>query len=142
MLDGVESMYRACIASSAASAHLASALLKPNGLLVFTGSAAALTSTPGMLGYGMAKAATHQLVSSLAAGDGLPSGARTVAVLPGVIDTPGNRSGMPDADTSSWTPAATIAEQVLQWESLPDTAPSGSMWEPVTNAGSTKWEQR
>lgn len=142
MLDGVESMYSACIASAAASAYLASSLLKPGGMLVLTGSAAALGGTPGMLGYGMAKAATHQLVASLSAGEGLPAGVRTVAVLPGVIDTPGNRGGMPDADTSTWTPASAIAEQVLQWESLPATAPSGSMWEPVTADGKTQWEQR
>lgn len=37
----------------------------------------------GMMGYGMAKAAVHQLVKSLAAeNSGLPANSSTVAILP------------------------------------------------------------
>ena len=37
----------------------------------------------GMIGYGMAKAAVHQLVKSLAASNsGLPNNSTTVAILP------------------------------------------------------------
>ncbi len=49
-----------------AAAHLAATTLAPNGLLVLTGSQAGLAGTSGMLAYGMAKAATHQLVKSMA----------------------------------------------------------------------------
>lgn len=43
-----------------------------------------------MIGYGMAKAAVHQLTKSLAEPDsGLPEGASAVAILP--YDTPGSR---------------------------------------------------
>ena len=38
---------------------------------------------PGMIGYGMAKAAVHQLVQSLASeGSGLPKGVFVTAILP------------------------------------------------------------
>ena len=50
--------------SAVTTAHLASQFLEPGGLLVFTGASAALGPTSGMAGYGMAKAATHQLARS------------------------------------------------------------------------------
>jgi NAD(P)-dependent dehydrogenase (short-subunit alcohol dehydrogenase family) len=34
-------------------------------------------------------------------------------VMPEIIDTPANRSDMPAADTSSWTPASAIAEVMV-----------------------------
>ncbi|KFV13047.1 Dihydropteridine reductase, partial [Tauraco erythrolophus] len=65
----------------------------------------------GMIGYGMAKGAVHQLCQSLAgAKSGLPSGSAAVAILPVTLDTPANRKSMPDADFSSWTPLEFIAE--------------------------------
>lgn len=70
------------------------------GLLVLTGANAALNATPGnhnqtdvgplyyialtgMLGYGMAKAAVHQLVQSLKSSDGgLPADCSVLGILP------------------------------------------------------------
>ena len=52
-----------------------------------------------MIGYGMAKAAVHQLVKSLAADkSGLPAGSLAVALLPITLDTPMNRKFMPKVD--------------------------------------------
>ena len=52
-----------------------------------------------MIGYGMAKAAIHQLVKSLSdpAQSGLPEGTFTAAILPITLDTPMNRKWMPNA---------------------------------------------
>ncbi|KFQ51415.1 Dihydropteridine reductase, partial [Nestor notabilis] len=61
----------------------------------------------GMIGYGMAKGAVHQLCQSLA---GPNSVSAAVAILPVTLDTPANRKSMPDADFSSWTPLEFIAE--------------------------------
>ena len=57
----------------------------------------------GMIGYGMAKAAIHQLVKSLADSDksGLPEGTFTAAILPITLDTPMNRKWMPKAGSKS-----------------------------------------
>ena len=53
------------------------------GLLLLTGAQAALQGTAGMIGYGMSKAAVHQLVSSLGAADsGLPANTSVLAILP------------------------------------------------------------
>ena len=51
-----------------------------DGLVVLTGALGALDETPGMISYGIAKAAVHQLVLSYA--DGLPNGADICAILP------------------------------------------------------------
>ncbi|MBN3309465.1 DHPR reductase, partial [Amia calva] len=64
-----------------------------------------------MVGYGMAKAAIHQLCQSLAGeSSGLPAGAAAVAILPVTLDTPMNRKSMPDADFGAWTPLDFVAE--------------------------------
>ena len=70
------------------------------GLLVLPGAKPALGGTPGMMGYGLAKAAVHQLVKSLAStGSGLPDNVNVVGILPVTLDTPMNRKFMPGADT-------------------------------------------
>lgn len=60
--------------------------------------------TPDMIGYGMAKAAVHQLVKSCATKEsGLPIGVTVAGLLPVCIDTEANRQSMPDADFNKWT---------------------------------------
>lgn len=69
--------------SSVIAAQLAATHLAEEGLLVLTGAVPALGPTAGMIGYGMAKAAVHQLVASL--GDpksGVPPAAGVLAILP------------------------------------------------------------
>lgn len=64
-----------------------------------------------MIGYGMAKAAVHQLTKSLAKKDGgLPKNSLVTAILPVTLDTPMNRKWMAKADTTSWTPMEFISE--------------------------------
>ena len=64
-----------------------------------------------MIGYGMAKAAVHQLTQSLADDkSGLPKGATALAILPITLDTPMNRKWMAKADFSTWTSLEFVAE--------------------------------
>lgn len=69
-----------------------------------------------MIGYGMAKAAVHQLVKSLAeAGSGMPANSRVAAILPVTLDTPGNRKWAgPDTDFGFWTPMDQLAQYRLR----------------------------
>lgn len=54
-----------------------------------------------MIGYGLAKAAVHHLVRSLANdSSGLPNNSNVLAILPITLDTPMNRNWMPKADFS------------------------------------------
>lgn len=93
-------MWKQSVWSSAISGTLAARFLTPGGLLVLPGAKPAVSGTPGMMGYGMAKAAVHQLVKSLASdGSGLPDLACVLGILPVTLDTPMNRKFMPGADT-------------------------------------------
>lgn len=76
---------------------------------MLTGAKGAVGATPGMLGYGMCKAAVHHLCLSLAAkGSGVI--ARTICITPTVLDTPANRAAMPTSKTDTWIPMAPLAE--------------------------------
>ncbi|XP_011824883.1 PREDICTED: dihydropteridine reductase [Mandrillus leucophaeus] len=80
-------MWKQSIWTSTISSHLATKHLKEGGLLTLAGAKAALDGTPGMIGYGMAKGAVHQLCQSLAGkNSGMPPRAAAIAVLPGVFD--------------------------------------------------------
>jgi hypothetical protein len=46
---------------------------------------------------------------------GLPIDTIVTCVLPITIDTPSNRSAMPTADRSTWTPTASFANSVFAW---------------------------
>ena len=106
-------MWKQSVWSSLISAQLASKYLKEAGTLALPGAAAALdpAGTPGMIGYGMAKAAVHHLTKSLAAEkSGMPDKALVAAILPVTLDTPMNRKWMPKSDFGAWTPLTFIAE--------------------------------
>ena len=53
-------------------------------------------------------------------------GVRANAVLPSVIDTPGNRASQPDADTSKWVKPEQIAQTILFLSSDASSATSGA----------------
>lgn len=104
-------MWRQSVWSSAISATISANHLKEGGVLTLTGADPALKGTPGMIGYGMAKAAVHQLTKSLAGtNSGLPVNSLVVSILPITLDTPMNRKWMPNGDFSSWTPLEFVAE--------------------------------
>jgi NAD(P)-dependent dehydrogenase (short-subunit alcohol dehydrogenase family) len=81
------------------------------GTVVCVGTRAALRPFPGAAGYVASKAALLALVRALDA-EYRDEGIRINAVLPSVIDTPANRSSMPDADHESWVGPGEIAEVI------------------------------
>ena len=82
-LKNVDICVRQSIWTSTIAAHLASKFLNESGMLVLTGAAAATGPTPGMIGYGLCKAAVHHLTKSLAAPkSGMPEGSSVVSILP------------------------------------------------------------
>ncbi|KAL6117280.1 qdpr [Pungitius sinensis] len=132
-------MWKQSVWTSTISSHLATLHLKPGGLLTLSGAKAALSGTGGMAGYGMAKAAVHQLCQSLAEkNSGMPPGAAAVAILPVTLDTPMNRKFMPDADFGSWTPLQYVAEMFFNWTSGVNRPASGSLMQLMTSGGETQ----
>lgn len=132
-------MWRQSVWSSSIAATLAAKYLAPGGLLALTGAKAALDATPGMIGYGMAKAAVHQLTKSLGAKDsGLPENSLAVAIMPITLDTEMNRKWMPKADHSTWTPLSYVAQLFDKWIKREDRPQSGSLVALVTKANVTE----
>ena len=84
----------------------------------------AVQPTGGMIAYATAKAGVAALTQHLAAE--LP-GVLVNAVLPSIIDTPGNRAAMPKADFASWPQPAEIAETIAFLASPENSLTSGAL---------------
>ncbi|GAB0097026.1 dihydropteridine reductase [Sergentomyia squamirostris] len=132
-------MWRQSVWTSSISAAIGATHLKPGGVLSLTGAKPALSATPGMIGYGMAKAAVHQLTKSLAGKDsGLPENSLVVAILPVTLDTPMNRKWMPKADFTTWTPLEFVADLFLKWTKGDERPANGSLLQLITQESVTK----
>ncbi|ORX52061.1 NAD(P)-binding protein [Hesseltinella vesiculosa] len=141
-LSSADLMVKQSVNSSLVAGYLAARHLKAGGLLSLTGALAALGPTPGMMGYGLAKAAVHQYTQSLAQeGSGLPELAKAIALCPVTIDTPMNRQGMPDADFSSWTSPSVIAEQLEGYMTGSIKVESGKLISVVTKDNVTSFTE-
>lgn len=103
------------------------------GAVVCVSSRAARHPFPGAAGYVTAKAAVLAFAAAVAV-EYRGSGVRCNTVLPGMIDTPGNRAAMPEADRSSWVPPAEIAT-VIRFLAGPDSAPTTGAAVPVDGLG-------
>lgn len=133
-----EQMWKQSVCSSLITASIASKYLKEGGIIQLTGAKAALDPTPGMIGYGIAKAAVHHLTKSLAnKNSGLPANTTVAAILPITLDTPMNRKWMPDADHSTWTPLSFVAELFLKWAKGEEKPSSGTLLQLVTKDSKT-----
>lgn len=88
-------------------------MLKRNaGKIVNISSRAALTGEANAAAYSVSKTAVVRLTESMSAE--LKSHDINVnCILPGMIDTPPNRSAMPDADFSRWVTPEALADVIL-----------------------------
>ena len=137
-MEDTELCVEQSMVSSVVSAQLASKFGAHGCLLLLPGAVAAKGATPSMLAYGMAKAAVHQLTASLSHKEaGLPPDSTVLCMLPVTLDTPMNRSAMPDADRSTWTPLTAVADRVLEWSSNTNLPPTGSLVSFITKDGKT-----
>lgn len=96
------------------------------GRLVNVGAKPALQPVGGMAAYSASKAAVVNLTCSLAE-ELAPEGILVNAVIPSVIDTPGNRAAMPDADHESWPSVDDVAAQILALASPENRVTRGSL---------------
>jgi NAD(P)-dependent dehydrogenase (short-subunit alcohol dehydrogenase family) len=96
------------------------------GRIVNVTSRASVSSAPGMLSYTMAKAAVTSLTRSLAA-ELVADGILVNAVSPSLIDSPANRTSMPNADFATWPKAEAIAEAIAFLIGPSNTLTSGAI---------------
>ena len=94
------------------------------GNIVNVAAAASVRGQPNMAAYSVAKNAVVRLTESMAA-ELRPHGICVCCVMPTIIDTPQNRTAMPKADTSQWTPPSAIADVILFLASDPAMVISG-----------------
>ncbi|MEO8054265.1 MAG: SDR family oxidoreductase [Acidobacteriota bacterium] len=87
-------------------------LAQGRGAIVNVAAQAAVSPAAGLGAYTASKAAAIALLASLAA-DLKGTGVRANTILPSIIDTPANRTSMPDADFSKWPKPEEIARVVL-----------------------------
>jgi len=114
------------LVTQAALPHL---IASGGGSIVCVSTRAALRPFAGAAGYISSKAAVIAFVGALAVEyrDDL---IRANAILPSVIDTPGNRASMPNADFDRWVKPAEIAGVIAHLISA-DSAPTSGASVPV-----------
>jgi NAD(P)-dependent dehydrogenase (short-subunit alcohol dehydrogenase family) len=103
------------------------------GRIVNTASPHAWQAPQGVAAYAAAKAAVLRLTESLAAELG-GHGINVNAVVPGTLDTPGNRAAMPDADPAAWVSPRAVADVAVFLASDAARAVRGAAI-PVTAGG-------
>ena len=104
-------------------------LERGGGSIVCVGTRAAVRPFSGAAGYISSKAAVIAFAEAVAV-EYRDDGIRCNAILPSVIDTPGNRASMPDADHDRWVKPEAIAEVITQLLS-PSTEPVSGAAIPV-----------
>ncbi len=82
------------------------------GRIIGIGSRAGESPAATIAAYSASKAAFEALMKTVAL-ENKDAGITANVILPGTIDTPGNRHAMPKADTSQWVQPATIASLVV-----------------------------
>jgi NAD(P)-dependent dehydrogenase (short-subunit alcohol dehydrogenase family) len=95
------------------------------GGIVCVGTRAALHPFSGAAGYVASKAAVIAFANAVAV-EYRDDGIRCNAILPSVIDTPGNRASMPDADHQKWVRPKEIAGVIAHLLSRESEPTSGA----------------
>lgn len=96
----------AFLVSSAVVPHM---IAQGSGRIVNFGAKPALKGTKNNAAYGASKAAVLRLTESMAA-EYKAQGINVNAVIPSTLDTPANRSAMPNADSSQWVSPESMAQ--------------------------------
>lgn len=103
------------------------------GSIVGVSAKAAFAPFSGAAGYITSKAAVWAFISALAA-EYKSDGVRANAILPSVIDTPGNRASQPDSSRAGWVSPESIAETISFLVSDASSAITGAQV-PVPGVG-------
>jgi NAD(P)-dependent dehydrogenase (short-subunit alcohol dehydrogenase family) len=130
-LDTWERLYKINVATALNCSKAALPLLLSNGGAIVNVSAMATSKAEaGMGAYAAAKSGVSRLTESLAA-ELKDRGVRVNAVLPSIIDTPANRSEMPNANYDKWVKPAALADVIRFLISAESRAVTGALL-PVT----------
>ena len=103
-------MFQQNFLSSLLATHIAYKHLKENGLLILTGAAHAFNNVdPSMATYVLTKNMVHNLHLNVFK-DPKFLGKNIVTIVPTILDTPANRTAIPNQNKDDWIPPEKIAE--------------------------------
>lgn len=110
------------------------------GLFCIIGASAALSPTPGMVGYGAAKSAAHHYLQTWGPSAMDQNDVHAVGILPLMIDTPTNRDMIgnvgEDERYSKMVKPMHIAREIGEWLRLPSLMPHpGSLVKVIAKGG-------
>jgi len=113
--DTFQRMFDVNVNSAFHMLHAAIPVLRQtgDGRVIAIGSRAAVDPGPGVGAYSASKAAMVSLIRTVAL-ENKDAGLTANVILPGTIDTPVNRTAMPEADVSKWVRPAAIAS-LIAW---------------------------
>ena len=125
IFESVQKMIDMNFMSTLTAAELARENLEQGGIFINTGASLVFKEPcPDMLSYALSKNLVHNLHQILLFDPRfVEKEIHSICILPTVIDNPGNRAGMPDADFSKWLNPEKVAEQLYMWvnsDNLPD----------------------
>ncbi len=99
----------AFLASSEAVPHM---LRQGRGKIINIGARPGLQGTANAAAYSASKSAVIRLTESMAA-ELRSEGININCILPGTMDTPENRSAMPDAEHEKWVPLGAVVDVIM-----------------------------
>ena len=105
-----------------------------HGRILAIGSRAAVEPAPMSALYAASKAALVSLVRSIAA-ENADHKITANVILPGTMDTPGNRAAMPKADFTQWVPPSHVASMLVHLASDEAATINGAVI-PIYGSGS------
>ncbi|TNJ32905.1 SDR family oxidoreductase [Arenimonas terrae] len=125
-LDTWDTLYRMNLRTAVSACQAALPHLPDGGRIVNIGANGAVKAGAGMGAYAASKAGVARLTEALA--EELKDRGITVnALLPSIIDTPVNRTDMPDADFSRWVQPAQLADAIAFLLSARASAITGAL---------------
>ncbi|KAL3799560.1 hypothetical protein HJC23_008687 [Cyclotella cryptica] len=125
----VERMMRVNYYPVVAGSLVGQKFMNRGGMFIIIGASAALSPTPGMIGYGSSKAAAHHYLQTFGADTPVTS----VGILPLMLDTPANRAMLAGDDDNDdrytkLVKPIQIAQEIGEWIRNPHLRPhSGSL---------------
>src|SRR5215217_4534089 len=132
LVDTETAVWQRMLTMNLTSAFLLSKAVLPHmierrtGRIIHVAARAALDPFPGAAAYIVAKAGLTALIRTLAL-ETAGTGVTVNGVLPTTIDTPANRTHMPEADTSKWVKPDSIARLMLFMASAESAQLNGAL---------------